>query len=320
MPNLINRKDGPYPGRRPAAPRMVGRRPFWLPGSNYYVFSVSLSVAFFFVMWGVLHDGGEETPWITAGVSASMLLCGAVILREVILRRARNNFLRQQKRMDTSVFDAYSRLGENRNHHKLTLEKNAVILREIRQKSEAAQVLSKFSAGHREVFEICVDYLELNEGELKTVNPGSSRLAALLKGRASAVEYHRYHMLKWAEIESRSLTNDANSLVNTEKKIEAAQNALNVIEVALASYPSETSLLDSRELLGEMVVSIKVSHWVERAERAAFKGDYAKARSLYRDALFYLGRDNVQNDERERAALMINAEIEKIRTLEAGDH
>ena len=319
MPNLTNRKEDHYNHRRPTAPRMAVRRPFWLPASNYYVFSVALSTAFFFLMWGILHDGGEETPWITSGVSASMLLCGAVVLREVILRRARNNFLRQQRRMDSTVFDAYFRLGDNRNHNKLTLEKNAAILREIRQKSEAAQVLSKFSAGHREVFELCSDYLERNDGELKTIGANSNRLGALLKGRAAAAEYHRFHMLKWAEIESRSMTNDATNLVNTSKRIEAAQNARNVIAVALESYPSESSLLESQQLLTEMVVSIKVSSRVERAERSAFKGDYAQARSLYRDALFYLGRDNIHSEDREQAAAFINAEIDRIRTLEGGD-
>ena len=319
MPDLRARKDVGYPDRRPPAPRMPVRRPFWLPASNYYVFSIAVSAAFFFLVWGILHDGGEETPWITSGISASMLLCGAVILREVIFRRARNRFLRQQKRMDTSVFNAYSRFGENRGQHKLTLEMNASILNQIRQKSEAAQVLNKFSSCHREVFELCGEYLVRNEVELKGVSAGSPRLAALLKGRAAATGYHRFHMLKWAEIESRSMTNDATSRVNKNEKIEAAQNALNVIEVALASYPSETSLLESRELLSEMVVSIKVSHWVERAERAAFKGDYAKAKSLYRDALFYLGRDNIFNDDREQAAALINAEIDRIRLLEDGD-
>ena len=53
-----------------------------------------------------------------------------------------------------------------------------------------------------------------------------------------------------------------------------------------------------------------------RAERAAFKGDYAKARSLYRDALFYLGRDNIHNEDREQAAAFINTEIEKLQSLE----
>ena len=114
------------------------------------------------------------------------------------------------------------------------------------------------------------------------------------------------------------MTNDATNRVNTNEKIEAVQNALNVIEVALASYPAENSLIESLELLSEMVVSIKVSHWVERAERAAFKGDYTKAKSLYRDALFYLGRDNIYNEDREQAAALINAEIEKVRILEDG--
>src|SRR5436190_17180475 len=123
MPNLTNRRVDPYAGGLPVAERKSVRRPFWLPASNYYVFSVALSAAFFFLIWGILHDEGDETPWITSGSSASILLCGAVILREIILRRARNNFLRQQKRLDSRVFDAYTRLGENRKHNKLTLDK-----------------------------------------------------------------------------------------------------------------------------------------------------------------------------------------------------
>ena len=319
MANLRERRKISFTDRRSNAGVNKFRRPFWLPASNYYVLSVAISAAFFFLVWGILHDGGEETPWVTAGISASLLLCVAAILREVILRRARNQFLRQQRRMDDRVSDAYSRIGEKRSHDKLTLEKNSAILNSIRQKSEAAKVLNKFSAGHREVFELCGEYLARNESELRTVNAGSPRLGALLKGRATATEYHRFHMLRWAEIKARALTNEVTSGVCTPKKIEAAQNALGVIESALASYPSEPSLLESQELLREMTVSIKVSHLAERAERAAFKGNYSQAKSLYRDALFYLGRDNVHTDERQQAARLINTEIEKIRMIESGD-
>lgn len=294
------------------------RRPFWLPASNYYVLAVAVSTAFFFLVWGILHDGGEETPWVTAGVSASMLLCGAVVLREIILRRARNNFLRQQRTMDSRVQGAHAQIGDPKIAHKLTLEKNAAILGEIKQKSDAAKVLNKFSAGHREVFELCSEYIARNESELKTVSASSPRLSALLKGRAAAADIHRFHLLRWAEIEARTLTNEARSRADTSERIEAAQNALNVIESALVSYPVESSLLQSQELLRDMVVSIKVSHWIEEAERAAFKGNYAEAKSLYRDALFYLGRDNMQSQEREQAAKRINEEIERIRVLESG--
>jgi hypothetical protein len=295
------------------------RRPFWLPASNYYVLAVAISTAFFFLVWGILHDSGEEMPWVTAGISASILLCGAVILREIILRRARMRFLHLQRTMDSSVHGLHGQIGDPRIANKLTLEKNAAILSEIRQKSDAAKVLNKFSAGHREVFELCGEYITRNENELRTVNAGSPRLAALLKGRSAAAEYHRYHLLRWAEIEARMLTNEARNRTNTAKKVESAQNALNVIETALESYPAEQSLLQSHELLHELVVSIKVSGWVERAERAAYKGDNARAKSLYRDALFYLGRDNIQSQERDQAAAQINAAIERIRALESGE-
>src|SRR5688572_16352439 len=125
------------------------RRPFWLPASNYYVLAVAISTAFFFLVWGILHDGGEELPWISAGISASILLCGAVILREIVLRRARKRYASQIGAAHRVAINPSA--GDLRNRHKLSLEKNAAILREIRQKSDAAKVLSKLSAGHREV-------------------------------------------------------------------------------------------------------------------------------------------------------------------------
>ncbi len=294
------------------------RRPFWLPASNYYVLAVAISTAFFFLVWGILHDGGEELPWITAGISASILLCGAVILREIVLRRARNRYLRQQRMLENMMYrGGVERHGRDpRNSSKLTLEGNAAILNEIQLKSEAARVLNRVSAGHQEVFELCSEYILRNDDELKTVGAGSPRLAPLLKGRSAAAEYHKYHLLKWAEMESRNLTNEARSLSNPAEKVEAAQNALSVIESALDSYPAEPALLQSQELLRDLIVSIKLAPLVEKAERAVFEGDYAGGKSLYRDALFYLGRDNIESESRRQAADRINGQIERIRTLE----
>ena len=59
----------------------------------------------------------------------------------------------------------------------------------------------------------------------------------------------------------------------------------------------------------------QIPHNVE-AERAAFKGDYTQARSLYRDALYDLGRDNIHSPGRLQAAQRINAEIDRLRALE----
>lgn len=294
------------------------RRPFWLPASNYYVLAVGISTAFFFLVWGVLHDGGEEMPWVTAGISASILLCGAVVLREVILRKARRLLLEEQHRAG-HAYASPPRFADRRHSSKLSLERNAAILAEIRKKSDAAKVLHQFSAGHREVFELCREYIARSESELTTVNAGSPRLPALLKGRSKAADYHRYHLLRWAEIESRTLTEQARGLAAVNDRIEAAQGAVNVIDTALESYPAEPSLLQSRALLVDLVVSIKVSDWVEKAERAVFEGEFATARAMYRDALFYLGRDNVRSPAREQAARHIAAEIEKLREKESSE-
>src|SRR5436190_9785884 len=292
------------------------RRPFWLPASNYYVMAAAVSIAFFFLVWGILHDEGDETPWVSSGVGASVILAGAVILRELILRRARNRFLQMERRVSDNFSTVRAQLGDRRRGGKLTLEKNAAILKEIKQKSAAAKVLSKLSAGHREVFELCGEYLARNESELTTVNAGSPRLAALLKGRNTASRFHHHHLLQWAEIEARSLTNEANGLTDVDERLRAANEAMTVIEFALQSYPTEDSLLESRDVLREMSVSIKVSDIVERAERAAFKNETRDAIGLYRDALFYFGRDNVHTAERQAAADRIMAQMEKLRLLE----
>ena len=296
------------------------RRPFWMPASNYYMLAVAVGLAFFFITWGLLQEAGEEMPWVTAGIGASIILAGAVILREIILRRARRRTLREQTRLHEldrlhhSVRAARAVFGRGR-PQKLTIEQNATILREIRQKSEAAKVLGKFSAGHREVFELCGEYSSILENELRNVNPGSPRLAALLKGRTTAGELHKFHLLKWAEIEARTLADQARTSTSVTDRIAATENALEVIESALGAYPSDARLLQSRDLLRELTVSIKVAQWVEKAERAAFKGDHARAARLYRDALFDLGRDNISTPERENAAKRISEEIEKLQSI-----
>jgi hypothetical protein len=56
---------------------------------------------------------------------------------------------------------------------------------------------------------------------------------------------------------------------------------------------------------------MKLTDLVEKAERAAFRGNHRKALSLYQDALFFLQRENpgIQGELVDH----INGEISKIR-------
>jgi len=288
------------------------RRPFWLPASNYYILAAAIAIAFFFLVWGILHEGDEQVPWIPAGFGASLILIGAVFLREIVLRKVRNRYLLVQKRLDFNLSKVPLHKKNVAGDQKLSLEKNAEIIKQIQKKSEAARILMKLADGHQEVFEICGEYLEINKRELEHVGVGSPRLAGLRRGREIVKNLHRFHLLTWAEIESRQLTQDAGNRATIAEKTETAQKALNVIQSALRHYPNEQRLIDSEEAIKEFVTSIKVAHFIEQAERSAFKGNYKRAVSHYKDALFFLARENNPGQETERLAEQINIEIQKI--------
>ncbi len=201
----------------------------------------------------------------------------------------------------------------NNPRRKLTIEQNAAIVEQIKRKSEAALVLEKFSEGHLEVFELCNEYLHKNKSELATVGVGSPRLAALRLSREIVREMHRKHLLNWAEIESRSNIKNAKNQLAIADKLQFAQKALSVLDTALEFYPRERQLLESVEAVEEFNTSLKVSHLVESAEKAVFRGDHPEAVNLYQDALFFLQKEKLKNDERTIIEQQIVAEIEKIK-------
>ncbi len=286
-------------------------RPFWLPASNYYILAAAVAIALFFLIWGILHDG-DEAPLIAAGIGAIAVLIGAVFLREIVFRKARNRYLLVQKRLDYNLDNVRLHTKTPVAERKLTLERNAQIIKQIQKKSDAAKVLMKLADGHQEVFEMCGEYLEINRRELENVGTGSPRLAGLRRGREIVGDLHRFHLMTWAEIEARILTQDARNRATIAEKTETAQKALNVIQTALQYYPNDLRLIESEEAINEFVTSIRVSHFIEQAERSAFKGNYKRAVSHYKDALFFLARENKPNRETDLLAEQINSEIQKI--------
>lgn len=301
-------------GRVPAQPF---RRPFWLPASSYYFLAMALTIAFFFLVWGIFHEGDEETPWMVAGIGASVVLGSAVVVREIFLRKARRRYLLIERNLDLNVKKNPLSLRLGKEENKLSLERNAAIVKDIQKKSEAVGILGKVANKHLEVFEICAGYLSITEKQMKTVGVGSPRIAGLRRGREIVTEIHHRHLLNWAEIETRALTQKAGNYVTISEKLNAAQEALNVLDSALRFYPDDPQLIESEAAIKDFIASIKISHWIEQAERAAFKGNYKRAVSLYRDALFFLAREAVKTEEREAIAEKINSEIESLRELAA---
>jgi len=294
----------------------LSRRPLWLPAQGFYVLAASIAIAVFFVGWWLLQAGGDESPWILAGLIACVVLSGAVLLREVIFRRVGSQRSATELHFERNLKEIARRSRSTERADKLTIERNSAILREIRQKSDAANVLSTLPSAHREVFELCQRYLGINSRELAHVGNGSPRLTPLLKGKDLAEGIHRHHMLTWAEVEARSLGTEAKSKSKTQEKIKFARAALSIIETALEHYPDEPKLRESRNALDEFVAAVKIADWIEKGQKAAFSSNYKQAKKHLNDALFFVSQ-HPQIPDQELAIAKINEELEKVRQIEA---
>lgn len=291
------------------------RRPFWMPAIIYYSLTAAAAFGFFLFIWAILTEGNEESPVIVAFIGASLLIISAVVVRELYLRKAQNRFASAERKLEYSFSRIPVQPKEKNTGGKLSVERNAEIIKEIKKKSEAAQTLGNLSNGHWNVIEICSEYLSVVDKQMETVGTGSPRLAGLRRGREIVRELHHFHTLAWAEIESRAWSQKAQSCVTISDKLSAAQEALNVLDSALQYYPNDSQLTESQSAIKNFIASIKVSHWIEQAERAAFKGNNKRAVNLYRDALFFLAREDVSDIEQQAVAEKINLEIERLRNL-----
>ena len=283
-------------------------RSYWLSASNYYVMALAISLAAFFLVLGLLRDE-KEGAFIPAGIAASSVLIAAVIVRRAII--SKHQMMHKAARQLESNLIALRIAGPS-NEKKLTIEKNASILNELKRKSDAATVLGKYAEGHREVFELCGQYLEINERELRSVNPGSPRIAALRRGREIAEDYHRRHMLKWAEIETTSLLENAQAKGKSTEKVELAGKALSVIDSASARYPAERKLRESAAAITEFIVKVKVKDLVERAGKAESRGNTKLAAKHFRTALNELDKSVDIDGDRDVAREKIKVELERL--------
>jgi len=289
-------------------------RPLWFSAVNYYVLSAAITLCCFFLIWGIAHEVYGEMPWITAGIVSSVILIASVVIREFFMRRAFLRAVRLREQQEPAQQMVFGRRPvKQRSSDRLTIDRNIEFLRDLENRSNEAKGTTQMSEPHMAVFDLCELYLRKSQKELNGMQKESPRYAALLNGRRRVSELHRFHLLAWASIESSSLIQRSKSHSSMTDRMDNAQAAMGVLETALQFYPDDRRLLDSVETVKEFTASIRVSHWIEQAERAAFKNDYRRAINHYRDALFFLGKESFNNDERSVIAEQLNREIESLR-------
>jgi hypothetical protein len=288
-----------------------------MPSASGYMLASGLAAAtLFFVLWLMLQSSGDEAPWIPAGLAASVVMLVAVAAREVVMRRAWARYLiendrREQAGSETKVRSGNSSKGNRRQGH--SFDSYSGLLRALQKQSAEAGAPGALPEAHLETYLSCQDYLESTEEALRRAALGNESRVALRAGQERARALAKHHLLNWARGASRALTLEAQQRVRVSDKIETARRALDVIDSALGLYPEEAELRESELAVQEFIASVRVAHWVELAERAAFKGHYARAIDRYRDALFYLSREKMKEETRVETAERIGREIELLR-------
>lgn len=307
--------DKPNRARTPTS-GVPGRGPrHRIPTTSGYLATAGATAAvLFFTLWWMLHTSGDEAPWVPAGLAASVVMLVAVAAREVIMRRAWTRYILDQDRRGMHVPDSHgtTRL-QGRGTGGRSINSHVAALRELQKQSAEAEAAGSLPNLHLEAYHSCKDYLASTDDALRSTGVNSQNLAALRAGQERVRALQKHHLLTWASGSSRALTFEAQRRVTVADKIEIAMRALDVIDSALKVYPDEPELHESANAIREYVSSVKVAHWVELAERAAFKGQYRRAIDRYRDALFYLSREKMSEVTRNESAERITREIELLR-------
>ena len=275
--------------------------------TGYLVSAIVIAVGLFFGLWWIFVRGGDDAPWLPAALAASVVLLVAVSAREVVMRRAWTKYLLENGIPQKKPAQARESSRSSRRGFSSSVHSSA--LRSIQKQSTAAEAPGSTPETHLEVAQLCHDYLSRSDELIRSGSFGSEKGIAIRAGQERVRALHRHHLLAWARGQSQALTHQAQQRARTFDKIETATRAMDCLDSAVRVYPDAAELRESRVAIEEFIASVKVAHWVELAERSAFKGHYRRAIDRYQDALFYLSQDVVKDEVRIAGTQKIEQEI-----------
>jgi len=276
------------------------------------VVALTIALILFFAVWWGLASVGDEAPWVPAGLAASVCLLVAFSAREVLMRRAWTRYLLEQDQHEHANRERSSTKGESAKRMQSS-GVHAAALRALQKQSAEADAANNGAEAHLDLFHACQDYLANTDEALRSSSLSSESRIAIRSGQEKVRALQKHHMLTWARDASLALTHEAQQKGRMSDTIETANRAMDCLDTALKVYSGEPELEASKLAIREFVASVKVAHWVELAERAAFKGHYKRAIERYQDALFYLSRETVKEDVRAAGSERIMREIELLR-------
>jgi hypothetical protein len=278
---------------------------------------VEVNIVSIVLIWMMQMDDDEPSWWIIVPIVGTVVAI-AFITREIVIavRRRRASAASVHAPVSASLIQPPSHLTGERKV--LDIHAAGKKLRSLQRKITELEAAGLDAERSRAAAALCEKYLTETEDALRA-GVGADVRAVLRNGVERARAWHKKYLLEWTRAEAQNLMQEAQRRARLSDKIETAGRALDVINEALKSYPQEFELLASADAVRDLIASVKIGHWVELAERAAFRGRYARALARYQDALFYLSRVEMSDAARSGAEARLNREIEMLRARIASE-
>src|SRR5262249_21641592 len=150
-----------------------------------------------------------------------------------VVRRARTQ---QRYVTDTGEWRHSSRERSVKEMHSTSL--HAATLRRLQHRSAEADA-KEVPEAHRELYDLCINYLSSAEQTLLSPSLSAEGRVALRAGQERVRTLQKHHLLAWARSSSSNFMRDAQQRARLFEKVEAANRALDCIDSALKVYPDE---------------------------------------------------------------------------------
>src|SRR5947208_2025378 len=147
--------------------------------------AAAAAAALFFVLWWMLQ--AEESPWVPAGLAASVVMLVAAFARLLVARRLQR---------PTTIHHSHERVARRPTLDEVMLStsRHASTLRALQRQSMAADE-NKMADRHYEVFEHCTEYLTGVEKALQSPALQAEGRVALRSGQQRVRELQKHHLL-----------------------------------------------------------------------------------------------------------------------------
>ena len=164
---------------------------------------IVVAVAFGLFLWWLLASGGDEAPWLPAGLAVAVVLLVALSAREVVMRRAWTRYLLENGIQEKTKSRSSSTQSGRSQKKGFSASLHSAALRTIQKESSNADAPGATPEAHFEVARLCHDYLKSAEEAMRSGSLGSEKGLAIRAGQDRVRALHKHHLLTWARVYSR---------------------------------------------------------------------------------------------------------------------